>query len=172
MGRSHGRPSHPARLSYSVWREAVESRTTCWAASCLLPHRKRNLLHADLGLLKCHFLSVRYDGVCCWWRWRYGGTEATTALSHTSCLLGNETRKGCGNKTRKTDGKPIQQLQHTYTHANPGYNNVVWEKHTKCSILFETAWIVYLFSVKVTQNYPPFCPHCTLAVLTPALSPP
>lgn len=137
MGQSHSRPGHPASFSYSAASIAEESRTTCWAESCLLPHRKRNLLHADLRPLKCHFLSVRYDGVCCsvsgmvgWWRWRYRGMEATPqCYPHTSSLLGNEVwqswsvwqEKDMATEQEKTDGKPIHQLQqsnkkhHTHT---------------------------------------------------------
>ena len=63
-------------------REAVASRTTCWAGSCLHPPRKQNLLHTDLRLLKLHFLTLTVDvmGVCCcvdgtvgWRSWRYRG---------------------------------------------------------------------------------------------------
>ncbi len=85
------------RFSYSVVREAGESWTTCWAESYLHPHRKRKLLHTDVRLLKCHFLSLRHDGVCrCvsgvvgWRSWRCRGMEATAVPSRVSDLLGKQ----------------------------------------------------------------------------------
>lgn len=82
---------------------SCETRTTSCAESCLRPQRKRNLLHTDFRLLKCHFLSLRHDGVCCcvsgmvgWRSYTYRGTDATVVLSRTWCLLEKQIRHRWG----------------------------------------------------------------------------
>lgn len=112
--------------------------------------KKEKSTRADLRLLKCHFLSLRYDGVCCcvsgtvgWWRWRYRWTEATTVLSHTTYLPGEKIwhrwgmRQGKDTATRqeKQMEKPIQSTnQNTHTNTKASYYSLLWGTGTNCCI--------------------------------------
>ena len=122
----------PCRFSYSATQEAVEPRATCWAESCLHPHRKRKVLQTDLKCLECHFLSLRYDGECCCVSGVAGCSEelemqrdrgypsaiprVISAGETDLTQMKRVTRKGYGDETRKTDGKtnsPTTTNQHT-----------------------------------------------------------
>lgn len=159
MGCSCSQLGHPARFSYSV---AMESRTTCWGESCLLPHRKRILLYADsrllsenvifcqLGMMECAVLSQA---------WLVGGDGDTEGWWLPRCYA---TRDICWKNEdwlrwslwrekrlppRQENHNPLttnQSKSHMYT----GYYYVV-VRH-RCKNVF------FLSGVKVSQNYPPF----------------
>lgn len=144
--------------------------------------REGNVLHTDLRLLKCHFLSLRYDGVRrrvsgvvgrrSWEMLRDGGYRGAipgviSAGETNLTQMKRVTRKGYGNETRKTDGK------NTTTHRLPA---LLEERRAAGSSVFvpkPPGWFIpAVLRWGVTQHYPPLCPHCTLVTLTAALTPP
>lgn len=71
-----------------------------------------------------------------------------TDLTQMKCV----TRRGFGNKTRQTVGKTNQNTTDTHTQTPALPHSVLWGSNTRSGIFLETAWVDYLFSVKITGN--------------------
>lgn len=85
MGQSRSQPGHPAGFHIQWFEELRNPESPAGAESCLHPHENRDTLHADLGLLKCHFLSLRCDGVRCSVSGEVGGVGDTEGWRLAQC---------------------------------------------------------------------------------------